>query len=116
MTRGDDLSASLAEADTNLPAPPAKTTARKPAAHPARNTRIQILHATETRIRLRAPGLSEAHTDTVRAGLAGLTGIRSVAVNPLTASVIVHFNSPADQRRIVSALRALLHGKPFARP
>ncbi len=112
MNRGDDLSASFSEADSMLSAlSMSRAVPKKAAPRPAKKMPIQVLHATPTRIRLRATGLMESHAGAVRAALMGLPGVRSAAVNPLTASVIVHFNRPADQKRILSAINAALRGK-----
>lgn len=110
MNRGDDLSASFGEADSISPVPTAPRKRR--AAQQARKIPIHILHATHTRIRLRVGGLTKAHDAPIRAALMRLGGVRSVAVNPVTTSVIVQLQRPTDPRRIVSALNAGLRGKP----
>jgi Ca2+-transporting ATPase len=115
MNRGDDLSASFSGADTNSPAPPVSVARyKKRAVNSGPRVPIQILHATPSRIRLRAAGISNADASAVRAALMGVNGVRSVAVNPLTASIIVHFHRPAAPQRIISALSAALRGKPVA--
>ncbi|HEX5280584.1 MAG TPA: HAD-IC family P-type ATPase [Micropepsaceae bacterium] len=117
MNRGDDFSASLSEAGSDLPASQMSMVAHNnPAPRRVQKIPIEIMHATQTRLRLRAAGLPCADSTKVRAALMGLTGIRSVAINPLTSSVIVHFSRPADSRRIISTLNAALRGKAVVAP
>jgi P-type Ca2+ transporter type 2C len=115
MNRGDDLSASIGEADSNSPARRISTLVhKKPAANSNGRVLIQILHATPSRIRLRAAGLPTEDTSSVRTALRGINGVRSVSANPLTASVIVHFNRPATPQRIISTLNAAVRAKHVA--
>lgn len=113
MNRGVDLSASFSEADSNLAVPPIPNVVRKKrAVNSGPPIPIQILHATPSRVRLRAGGITNADASAVRTALMGLNGVRSIAVNPVTASIIVHFNRPVASQRIISTLSAALRGKP----
>ena len=68
-----------------------------------------IIHAIPGRVRIYAPGWPEPVRDTIVARLRCLPGIRGVAGNPLTATILIYFDiTVLDAQSILSLLSTSL--------
>ncbi len=66
----------------------------------------RVRHATRGRLRVYLPGLTDGQRQPVEARLGRLAGVRQVRANPLTGSVLVHFDPQAtDASTLLAELR-----------
>src|SRR5579872_2981016 len=113
MKWGDAVPASVERAIAILPAP-AHSADATAGIHTRRRSppAVEVVHATPTRIRLRAGGLNAAKAVALTAALKAAPNVQFASANPLTGSIIVRLASPAASRTILNAVRSALADNP----